>query len=513
MNQQYTITYFLKLILILLFCTLNAAAQYPDTVEQNLKKAGSNRPELEKAISHCKQTGDPQKLEAIYFLIANMDIHYSADYYWVNKEGVKIKYNELDYPDFNQASKAFEDLKAKNPDLKPQSVHYKDLETIKGDFLIDNIEKAFTAWKKSVVVACSFETFCDYILPYRASVEPLQQWRSDYAQKYDWVNEKIKSVGFKNTLPYLVDEVYTWFSNTWGSKDERKEPLPRLGSRQLLMRKQGACEDLADLEVFTMRSLGIPATVNFVPFWATSTGSHFSNTFFDAVSKPIPADFGDKVNFSKLKREPAKVLRNTYSKQPETIASLVDENNIPKGHLRDKNYIDVTDDYWATTDVKCTLENHTENPKVAYVATFNGLRWKTFWWGKIENDLAHFKKICKGTVILPQYYNNEILIPASDPILIGQSENTILTPNPKQLQNINISSVSGYLILKPKVTYKLFYWDKRWKLIGAKTADDTAVSLVYEKAPKNALFLLLSSDSKGFERPFVVDENGQRTWY
>jgi hypothetical protein len=105
------------------------------------------------------------------------------------------------------------------------------------------------------------------------------------------------------------------------------------------------------------------------------------------------------------------------------------------------------------------------------------------------------------------------MIPAADPILVGQTENKILTPNYKQLQNINISSAAGYLILKPRVTYKLFYWDKTWKLIDSKTSDENSVSLLYEKAPKNALFLLIASDSKGFERPFIVDELGQRTWY
>jgi hypothetical protein len=512
MTQHYSIPSFYKIIIILLFFTLNAAAQYPDAVEQNLKKAEKNRPELEKAILHCKQTGDLQKLKAIYFLISNMDIHYSADYYWKNTEGQKIEFNELDYPDFDQAAKAFEELKTKHPDLKPQSVVYKDLETIKADFLIENIEQAFATWKKSIAADCSFETFCEYILPYRASVEPLQEWRTVYAQKYNWLNEKMQEYGLETSLAYVKDEVDSWYTNTWNF-NKNNEPISRLGSRQLLLRKKGGCEDLADLAVFTMRSAGIPSAIDVIPYWATATGSHLTTTFFGTSSKPIPTDFGDKENAKKLKREPTKVLRYTFSKQAETVASIEKETNIPSGFLKDQNYIDVTDEYWATTDVKCALVSHPENPKTVFLTTFNGLRWKPFWWAKVDNNSAQFKKICKGTVILPQYYSNQKMIPAANPILIGQTENKILTPNYQKLQNITISSAAGYLLIKPKVTYKLFCWDKTWKLIDSKTADENTISLLYEKAPKNALFLLLASDSKGFERPFIVDETGQRTWY
>lgn len=501
-----------KTLAIVLLCTLNSAAQYPDAVEQNLKKAGSNRFELEKAISYCNKTGDPLKLKAIYFLIENMDIHHTSNYYWVNKEEKKIDYNELDYPDFDHASQAFEIIKMQNPGLKPQTVIYKDLETIKGDFLIENLEKAFTAWENSAVKGSSFNTFCDYILPYRMSVEPLQEWRTTYAAKFNWINEKVKDIGFKPTLAYIKDEANTWFNNTWGIGG-RQEPLPRLGSMQLLFRKQGTCEDLADLGVFTLRSLGIPATVNVIPYWATSTGAHLNNTFFDFDNKPIPFDYGSEDIDEKLKREPAKVLRFTYSKQAETIACIEDVSRIPKGFMREKNYIDVTHEYWETSDVQSTLLENAAMPKIAYIATFNGLKWQPFWWGKIKNNQTNFTQICKGTVILPQYYNNEKLIPAAYPIVVGQTENRVLKPDLKHLQTITISSFAGYLILKLNVSYKMFYWDNDWKLIDSKTVTETTQNLVYENVPKNALLLLISSTSKRFERPFVVDEKGNRTWY
>lgn len=212
------------------------------------------------------------------FLIANMDIHSSSDYYWEDSANNKIAYNELDYTDFEQSKIAFESIKKQNPGLKAKPVFYKDIETIKGDYLIQNLENAFKAWRSSAIKTTSFDDFCEYILPYRVSVEPIQDWRPAYTDKFKWVNEQISAKGLQAALPYVKDNYDSWFVNNW--KEKRTEPLPRLGSLQLLFRKQGPCSDIASMSVFTMRSQGIPAAVNIIPFWATATEAHYTNTFF-----------------------------------------------------------------------------------------------------------------------------------------------------------------------------------------------------------------------------------------
>ncbi|CAI2768202.1 hypothetical protein [Flavobacterium collinsii] len=499
-------------LLFVLFFPVGVFAQFPDAVEKNLKKAGNNRSELEKAITYCKQTGDTLKLKAIYFLISNIDIHTSSDYYWENQAGNKINYNELDYSDFDQAAKEFEIIKEKNPGLQPKKIIYKDIENIKADYLIANLEEAFTAWKNSAVKNTSFDDFCEYILPYRISVEPLQNWRRSYAAKFNWINKRIQSIGFEATLPFVRDEANSWFTNTWGT-GTRKEPLPRLGSMQLLMRKQGSCDDLADLGVFTMRASGIPASVNIIPYWATSTGGHSINVFFEGNKKNILFDYGSKQYNEALRREPTKVLRLTYSKQPENLASFEESKNIPNGFLREQNYIDVTGDYWKTTKVKCSLYPNANVFEIAYLGTFNGLGWKPFWWGKITDNKAEFSQICQGTVVLPQYYINEKMIPAGPVVWIGDKESKVLIPDLKKTREVLITQLANYLIFKPQVTYKLFYWNDAWKLIDSKTAAPDTQSLMFAKVPKNALLLLVSSNSKGYERPFIVDDKGERTWF
>lgn len=501
----------LTLKILLFVIPLTVHAQYSDSVENVLKKAGNNRSELEKALEYAAQTKDDQKIKAMQFLISNMDIHSSADYYWENSLKEKIAYNELDYPDFQLAKSALDNIKEKIPDLKAKAVIYQDIETIKGDYLIQNLEKAFAAWQSSALQHISFTVFCEYILPYRVSEEPLQDWRGIYADKFQWISRQIPAKGFKPVLFKVKDDYNSWFINTMG--EQRKEPLPRLGALQLLTRKEGPCPDIADLGVFVMRSQGIPAAVNVIPYWATATGGHFTNTFFDEKMHAYNCDYGAKDYEEDLKREPAKVLRVTYSKQPETLAAFEDINNIPNSVLRQQNYIDVTKDYWETTDVTCSLYESPNSPKIVYASTFNGLAWRPFWWGKTADGKTTYTSVCKGTVLLPQYYINGKMVHAGAPVAIGDKETKVLQADPQQTREILIEEADKYLRFKMGVTYKLYYWNNGWKLVDTREVKQQTTSMLFSKVPKNALLLLLASDSKKLERPFIVDDQGKRTWF
>ncbi len=404
---------FLLYFLFLLPLFALSQKQYPTDVEAVLKQAGSNRAELEKALNYFYHTADSLKIKAVHFLIANMDIHRSADYYWADSDGKQVVYNEFDHPDFDSSLAAFEIIKKRTPGIHPRKNIYKDIDSIKAEYLINNIEMAFRSWRSSPETkSIPFEDFCEYVLPYRISVEPMQSWRVIYTEKFKWIGDSINAKTYENSLYDIALNAKEWFSNTY-EVEKRKEPLPRLGALHLLHRKKGACEDIAAMEVFALRSQGLPATIDFVPYWATSSGGHFFNSTFNRDKKPMTFDVltSDMVNPT-LKREPAKVLRTTYSKQEGTLASFVNENDIPDGFLRTRNYIDVTSTYWKTKDLKCKLYPVNSKAPVAYVCVFNYSGWKPTWWGKINGDSVTFTSLCKGAVFLPAYYINGRMIPA-----------------------------------------------------------------------------------------------------
>lgn len=493
-----------------------AAAQnnYPATVETVLRKAGKNRAELEKTVAWCKAQKDTLKLRAAYFLIANMDIHYSANYYWADKNGKRLDYNESNYTDFASALAAFETIKNRYFGIHPVSYSYNDIDSIKADYLIDNIERAFKAWKNPWARDIPFDYFCEYILPYRVSVEPLQNWRGHYAERFQWIGDSLQGKTTSDALPCFAADFKKWFSNTYGS-EKRKEPLPRLGALQLLSRKKGACEDISALVAFMLRSQGFPVSMDEVSYWATSTGRHYFNTVFDTAMSPIPLYDISTAVFSnhKFEREPAKVIRVTYAKQPGVLASFENKDHIPPGFMRTLNYIDVTSKYWETGDLGCRLFSKNMKPSVAYACVFNGMKWHPTWWGKVNADSVVFTSVCKGAVFVPAYYRQGKPEYAGYPVAYGYSHTLVLQPDTLHNRRITINQQDKYLIFRPGASYKLYYWNNGWQALGTQKAPPGATSLVFDQVPNNCLLLLIPDYSKGKERPFIITEDGTRLWF
>lgn len=503
-------------LMLLLLSGLHVTSQnnLPKNVESVLEKAGKNRNELEKVIRQYRQNkGDSLKLKAAYFLIENMDIHFSADYYWADGTGKRIPYNEMDYPDFVTAVKAFEEIKPKYENVKPVPVTYKDIDSIKADFLIENIENAFDVWKKPHFKHVSFIDFCNYILPYRVGTEPLQDWRTVYRKKFEWIQDSIKGQNTEQALNYFTKDLRSWFVNTW-DLEQRKEPLPHLGPIQLLNRKKGNCDDIGNLMTYMLRSQGYCSSLESVPYWATSTGSHFFNSTFSSEGELIPFDVSTaNVKIDNFSREPSKVIRITYAKQPDALASIIDKEQIPPGFMRKKNYMDVTASYWQTSSLETPLFAIQSKITIAYICVFNGMKWKPTWWGKINKGKAKFDNLCKGAVFLPAYFIDGKIQAAAYPIASGYQNQLTLKPDLVNTRNVTIEEQDKYLKFRLDKKYTLYYWNNNWISIGEKTAVEGNSALVFEKVPKNALLLLIPEYSQGKERPFIITDNQERIWF
>jgi len=444
-----------------------------------------------------------------------MDIHFSQDYFWADSaSGKRIQFNEMDYPDMASAVKAFDEIKAKNGKLKPVPYTYKDIDVITAQYLIDNVEFAFKAWKSPKTQRLSFADFCEYVLPYRVVNEPLQNWRETYQKRFAWISDSAKVKNMNGVLYDVAAEFKTWFINTW-EIEKRTEPLPRLGSIQLLRRKKGNCDDIADLEVFTLRSQGCCTSLEYIPFWATSTGgNHFFNRTLDNFLKPIPFDISSAgVKIDSFNREPSKVMRITFSKQKSALANKVASSAIPEGYMRTINYSDITNEYWKTSDISLQLFNTPRKPSVAFACVFNGMGWRPTWWGYVKGDSVTFTNMCKGAVFLPMYYINGKLIPAGYPLASGYNHQLVLKADTLHKQSIIIKQQEKYLIFRPSKNYKLYFWYNGWKFSGEKRAVEGSIELVFNNVPRNTLFLLLPEYSEGKERPFMITDEGERVWW
>src|SRR5690606_33286248 len=94
--------------------------EMPFSVQQAIEQAGDNRPELEKAVAYFQAQDDSLKLQALYFLLENMENHYSADYYWKDRNGTRVDFDEFTYPDFPSAVAGMDKLREKKGTLLKQ---------------------------------------------------------------------------------------------------------------------------------------------------------------------------------------------------------------------------------------------------------------------------------------------------------------------------------------------------------------------------------------------------------
>ncbi|MCD8165904.1 MAG: LamG domain-containing protein [Bacteroides sp.] len=121
------------------------------------------------------------KLLAARFLIENMDVHYSfqskeLDAYYSLLDSISTL-NPPDTPSTQEQDSLLLTLSLPN---MQDVLLLPDLNTLSADFLIENIEQAFEAWKSPFAKELSFEDFCEYLLPYRVRYEQLTSWRSWY---------------------------------------------------------------------------------------------------------------------------------------------------------------------------------------------------------------------------------------------------------------------------------------------------------------------------------------------
>ncbi|MFT3753271.1 MAG: hypothetical protein QM800_10485 [Paludibacter sp.] len=150
-----------------------------------IKPEGKNQPELEKVIvCYSKNKADSLKRKAAIFLIENMQSHYT--YYSKNWDELG---KSLSTPYLQQLTgtdyiacydSIFDALEAK---LNDYVLKY-DKDTIKSDYLIQNIDNAFKLLKQPQCKHLKFQDFCEYVLPYKIGNEKFTNWRNYFHNKY-----------------------------------------------------------------------------------------------------------------------------------------------------------------------------------------------------------------------------------------------------------------------------------------------------------------------------------------
>ena len=512
MNKFYLLINFIFIV----FLSINA--QNIEKLNIVFDEAGENKIELNKVIAHYSlQEKDSLKLKASYFLIENMKGHsYSIAKLIDSTENI-VNFNVLDYTNYKEMVAAWDEIETTIGEIhfKRDTIIY-DSQIITAEFLISNIDNAFDAWKKPWSKNLKFIDFCEYILPYRGSNEPLEDWRTYFLEEFKWLEDSL----IDKTNPIEVVNIINSRLKSWYSFDSRMYRHPTdLGLKEMLDTKVGRCEDMTNLAIYAMRANGVPVMVDYVTHWPNTGNNHAWNSTFDKNGNTVIfMGVEQNVGKYKLNNKKAKVFRKTYSIQENSLAKIKQEYEKVPAWLRSSHFKDVSAEYLDENILKIDIINEKpDSIHFAYLCVFNSGNWKATTWGKIVENTVTFSNVGTELVYMVSYYKNDSLIPASYPfILKDNGEKIFLTPNIKKTREYSFYSTTKRIIIKTtdeirkanfktKETYELYYWDNEWKYIASKKAKNNK-ALKFKNLPTNALFWLKQKNGREEERIFTIDE-------
>lgn len=258
--------YGLLLLFILVSCRQN------NRLSDALEFAGGNRGELEKVLAYYKDSG--QKYNAARFLIENMPMCYS--YKGTALDSAKSVLLSADSYGFILPERV---SRWGHPNLQVLEKVY-DARVITADFLIDNIDRSFIAWKcRPWNKYLSFDEFCELILPYRIDNEPLENWRELYERRYAFLLDSV----YRGTDVIEAASIVGNHMKEEGFIYNWELSLPHLGASFLLDHHLGTCSDACDFAVYVMHSLGIPISIDYYPYCPESRKGHTWNAVRDTT--------------------------------------------------------------------------------------------------------------------------------------------------------------------------------------------------------------------------------------
>jgi len=485
----------------------------------NYQKLIKRNNEIKKTIDYFIKQGNREKLKALEFLLNNIESKGYTIFKIFDKKKNTVKFNVLDYPDYNSMVKAWEKLEKKIGKIENKRADFiPDIEIIKSDFLIKNIELAFKAWKtKAWSKNYNFKEFCEYILPYRGSNESLSNWREYFFEKYKYLSNEYKNCTDPVKITILINnDIKSWFKF-----DARfyRHPTDQ-NFNEMMKTKMGRCEDMTNLAIYALRANGVAVVSDFTPYWAISGNNHAWNAVIDKNKKVIPF-MGGLYNPGKyaITNRVAKVYRKLASVNADSLGFKYNKQLIPNRYLTSKNISDVTEFYTSVSNVSFDI---TSENKLAFLSVFNGGKWQAINPGIIKNKkVVFYKNGNNDLVYLPAIYKNKKLTAFDYPFILKKDgKKKVLKPE-SSFYSIKISSITKKNIIKTTeetamanlklgALYELYYWDFTWKKIDS--IKYTGKAIIFNKIPHNSLLWLIDKKGKKEERIFIY-KNNRQIWY
>lgn len=403
-----------------------------------LSRAGDNCKELEKVLARYREhPEDSLKYKAACFLIENM-LYYSypessqlEDYkqyfVWVKKSSLS--------PDILSDS-----IRRKYGELKrSEFVYQKDIWKVDSAYLCHNIDWAFKVWEeqpwgKNV----SFDTFCEYVLPYRIGDEGLAYWREMYYRIYNPLLDDLRAsdsldkedplVAAKFLFDRLPDRTFRYTGVT-------PTVFGHVGP-VYVQYLSGSCLEVTDFTIYMFRALGIPCTMDFTPMRGKTHAGHSWVACWDKNGETYMSEFPKsptlvRKNMWCTKEDNAKVYRQMFSLNRRLYSEMAQYKEELYPLWRLPNFMDVTPLYarYYKEELEiprsCLYEDSLKGKNIIYLCHSARKKWVPVDWTKADTKRLLFRRIKKGATMCLGIYEDEEIHPVSAPFYVDKKTDEI----------------------------------------------------------------------------------------
>lgn len=410
---------------IALFCTCYKRSD----LSTALYYAYDNKEELENALRHYMfEDPNPEKLAAAQFLIENMPGHYS---YSSSEIYSYYAYADSILADTSLTPEQQRDSLLAKTDSRFVAMPFlktRDIEIVKADYLIDNIDKSYAQWKTCPWAShLSFEDYLEWLLPYKAvEFQELDAWRDTMLVCFGTCLEHpVKNdVEYNTTLgvaEMIRNEAYHVL-NRHGLYT--RAGLPLLTAHLQVSQTFGDIPDYALTAVLAFRAAGVPAVLDETPVGSRYTAATKWYVILSDRGEELTSEWDLATmiggGFFPDERGP-KVYRNTYVINKERLDYLRYAKFCYPFELGKK---DVTSKYFLTSDLEIPIDIV---PRMQlndmYVLIASAVRddmnpWRIVDFGTMKRGKACFHDMGREVLYRVVGYEGNRLINLSEPFIL-----------------------------------------------------------------------------------------------
>ena len=447
-NFKYTLVIVLVIMLIGKVIINSLRKENVTSLETVLQVAGENRQELEKVLRYYKKnSSDSLKYKAACFLIENMPFYTYSD--GEQLDNYKSYYVWLKTSKGKTPQEIADSVKNVYGPMKEPSKK-RDIMEIDSAYLCRNIDWAFKVWQEQPWGKnISFETFCEYILPYRIGDEPLSYWRETYYEKYNSLLDSLRMsdsldiedpvVAANYLISKLPDKSYYYTSVT-------PYPFGHIGP-EYVQYLSGTCREVTDFAVYLFRALGIPCAIDFVPARSYINAGHFWLTTWNKDGEEYMTDFPQKLrpvrkNWWYRWDDSSKVYRYTFSVNRGLYEQMAKYGEEVYPFWRLPKFTDVTYGYGYNFKKELVIPLDKQyktkrNGKIAYLCVSARDRWTPVDWTVYDAGHLAFQYVRKGSFMRVATYENGELCFLTDPFYADkQNDEVHYYPVGKERQDV-----------------------------------------------------------------------------